>query len=400
MHNYRKQVGILIAALTIVVFSSARIYGQSPDKVLKLGTVNPRTGPGALFGDIMVNKCYIPFTAMVNQKGGVLINGERHKVELIWADDKTTAAGARAAAEELIFRDKVQFIFGVLMGTSNLAIAPLTTEQKMITVNGSGAVIVKPEFPYLFQTTPSVPQRLYAIAAVVKKKYPDFKFKRIAFLGPDDETGIQMYKVAAKMGNVSGYEVIYNERHPRGIKDYYSFLTNILNGNPDAIILISSPTDAALIVKQARELDFKGKLLYPSTISDFESFLRTAGEKACQGFVSLYDDFNAPDVYPRMREFQEFTIKVLKRPADELRWGAYMLTEEILLQALEKANSLETDKVLKVLRTSTFDTMLGKVSFEGEKTYGIANRINAPVFVGEIKGRKIEIIGSDTYREP
>jgi hypothetical protein len=44
--------------------------------------------------------------------------------------------------------------------------------------------------------------------------------------------------------------------------------------------------------------------------------------------------------------------------------------------------------------------MLGKVSFEGGETYGIANRINAPVFVGEIKGRRIENMGSDTYREP
>jgi branched-chain amino acid transport system substrate-binding protein len=330
-----KEIGIVLVFLAVFIFLPG-VHAQTPTKILKLGTVNPRTGPGALFGDIMVNKCYIPFTAMVNHKGGVLINGERHKVELLWADDKTTAAGARGAAEELIFRDKVKFIFGVLMGTSNLAIAPLTTEQKMITINGSGAVIVKPEFPYLFQTTPSVPQRLYAIFAVVKKKNPGVNIKRVAFLGPDDETGIQMYKVAPRMAAMSGYEITYNERHPRGIKDYYSFLTNILRGKPDALVLISSPTDAALIVKQSRELGFEGKLLYPSTISDRDSFLRTAGEKACQGFVSLYDDFNAPDVFPRMREFQEFCIKVLNRPADEMRWGAYMLTEEILLQAVER----------------------------------------------------------------
>ena len=43
--------------------------------------------------------------------------------------------------------------------------------------------------------------------------------------------------------------------------DYYTHLTKVIAGKPDAILLIGASEPAALIVKQARELGFQGKFI-------------------------------------------------------------------------------------------------------------------------------------------
>jgi ABC-type branched-subunit amino acid transport system substrate-binding protein len=169
---------------------------------------------------------------------------------------------------------------------------------------------------------------------------------------------------------------------------------------PDAFLTVSGPGDLALMTKQARELGFKGRLLYISSIADFDSFMSIAGEDPSQGMLGWFDDFTAPNLPPRIKEFQEFVTKVLQRPAGGIHLAAYLASMEILLQALEKASSLDTEKILQVLKTSEFDTMVGRVRFEGEKTFGVPRRINGIVRVGEIKGRRYFHAGEAIYREP
>ncbi len=43
--------------------------------------------------------------------------------------------------------------------------------------------------------------------------------------------------------------------------DYYTHLTKVIAGKPDAILLVGPSEPAALIVKQARELGFQGKFI-------------------------------------------------------------------------------------------------------------------------------------------
>ncbi len=285
------------------------------------------------------------------------------------------------------------------MPASILAQAPLATEQKIVTIVGGSGVLIKPNFPYLFQTTPNHNQRLYALVSVTNKRYPGLE--TIATLNPDDETGIQMQKVAPKVFAQFGLKTVYNQRHPRGTKDYYPFLTKLLAEKPDAFLSMSGPGEFALMTKQIRELGFKGKLLYLSTVADFESFMSVAGEEASQGILAWNDDLNAPSANDRMKEFQEYYTKVLGGSPDDMHLPAsYFATLEVFVQALEKANSLDSDKVKNALETSEFDTMIGRCRFEGKETYGIARRLNGIVRICEIKGRGYVFVGEAILKEP
>jgi hypothetical protein len=78
---------------------------------------------------------------------------------------------------------------------------------------------------------------------------------------------------------------------------------------------------------------------------------------------------------------------------------AYSMGPHILLMAIEKAQSFNSDEVLKVLRTTEFHSF-HKISLKasGEKTFGIKNHMTVPVPYSMIVGKgQIKYLGS--YQE-
>ena len=59
----------------------------------------------------------------------------------------------------------------------------------------------------------------------------------------------------------------------------------------------------------------------------------------------------------------------------------------ILLKAIEKAQTLDTDVVAKTLESLTGETPLSKVpiSWGGAKRYGIAHQLNCPTYLTEMQ---------------
>ena len=49
---------------------------------------------------------------MINEKGGIVVNGEKYKVRLLLEDCKSTMDGVTAAANRLVHEKKVKFILG------------------------------------------------------------------------------------------------------------------------------------------------------------------------------------------------------------------------------------------------------------------------------------------------
>lgn len=377
---------------------ATKVPAAETTKVLRLGNISAWVGSGVLFSKIIVDQSIKPYLLMINNKGGIKVGGETYKLDLVVEDDKYTAAGGRAAAEKLIFKEKVKFLVGNYVAASILAVIPLATENKIIMIVGGYPPFSRPEFPYFFECAPNGRQRMYGVVSVAKKKYP--QIKRVAILTPDDETGLDSQNTGAKMSPEFGMEVVYSERHPRNTKDYYPFITKMLVQKPDLVMSGSSPGDFSQIVKQLKEFGYKGELVSTTTLADPKTFMKTAGVEASQRILFWYDDYNHPNVIPRMREFQEFYTKVWKGSSEDVHLTPYITCFEVLVQALEKANTFDPDVVKGVLETSEFDTLLGRVRFEGKETYGIGHRLNGPVRVGEIRGDKVVHVGEATLREP
>src|SRR6185437_14650883 len=125
----------VVATLAIGAFA-APAHAQTE---IKIGFINSYSGFLAQPGDEMDK--------------GVMLYKQLHdkdlpqgvKVTILKRDDTSTPEVAKRLAQELITRDHVQLLFGVIASPNAAAIAPLTAEAKipLVITNAAGAGITR-----------------------------------------------------------------------------------------------------------------------------------------------------------------------------------------------------------------------------------------------------------------
>ncbi len=84
---------------------------SAEEKVLKIGAIAPLSGPGAPWGKALVQGVELAIDD-IHAKGGLVVGGDKYKIELLAYDDKYSGKEAVDAANRLIFNDKINIIFG------------------------------------------------------------------------------------------------------------------------------------------------------------------------------------------------------------------------------------------------------------------------------------------------
>jgi ABC-type branched-subunit amino acid transport system substrate-binding protein len=396
-----KRFWLIICLILAVFLLAGQGYSLAQsEKVIKVGVINPLTGPAAPWG--LNTKCALEATQIfLNDRGGITVKGQKYKVELIFIDDKYTVAGGRAAAEKLIYSDKVQFLVGSIGAEPISAWAPLATKEKILAVVGGPTWNPRPDWPYVFRVTANDAERAEALHQLMKEKYGA---KSVLYIMSDDLVGknaketAQKYHKKDKEMKVLDYVMV-----PPGTKDFYPFISKALKSNPDYVHCKLPPGSVALIVKQARELGYKGKIGYPTSMpGNLGKWQEIAGVEASIGFIGIMS--NLLDYSPYGLEY----VKVRENhyakvcPAFQSTDVSYTIQLDILLKAIEKAQSFDVDAVAKVIRTTEFQSFIKfPLRASGEKTYGIKNHITVPVSYNAISGpKKVEYLKSYQIMTP
>ena len=111
-------------------------FAALAQETVKVGVMMGFSGPFALFGE----QTKRGMEMYLDEVGGKCGNA---RIELIYRDEAGGPDKAKVLTQELIVRDKVQFLTGFNLTPTAFAIAPLVTEAKMptlVTVAGAGSV--------------------------------------------------------------------------------------------------------------------------------------------------------------------------------------------------------------------------------------------------------------------
>jgi ABC-type branched-subunit amino acid transport system substrate-binding protein len=389
----------LVSKVGMVMLLSAIMLGwgiitgvQAESKILKLGVINPLTGPAAQWG--LNTKCTMDsLQKFFNDRGGITVKGQNYKIEMISADDKYTVAGGRAAAEKLFYTDKVDFLVGSFGAEPISGWAPLSTKEKKLAVIGGPTWNPKPEWPYIFRVSSADEERSEALCSLMREK---FNCKSVLYVFTDDLVGKLAKEGALANEKKRGLIIKDFVLVPPGTKDFYPFLSKALKTNPDYLHLKMPPGSAALVIKQSRELGYKGRIGYPTSMpGDLEKWQEIAGMEASQGFVGIMvsPEENSPVGVEQEKYYEK------QCPNMKTTDMAYTMGPHILLMAIEKAQSLDPDAILKILRTMEFHSFTKTpLRASGEKTYGIKNHMTVPVPFSMITGKgQVTFLGS--YKE-
>jgi branched-chain amino acid transport system substrate-binding protein len=353
---------------------------ELPVVVEKIGLIGFLSG-GALLWGMDQQQAIGMWVNEVNLAGGLEVDGKRVMLDTIAYDDFSNTAGGLDAMQKLILQDEVRYVFGPILSSGTIAVKDIVNEHQVLQFSTCTSDIVhRPEYPYQFVYYQAGYEKAYVVSKYLDEKHPDVK--KMVFVTLSDETKAELDLVTAMVPN-DKRELVDTILYDRGTTDFYPVLQKALASNPDLILLGSLPTsDSATIVKQARELGYKGVMGATVGGLDMDAFYQISGDAGIGFFnTSLPSGEYAP------AEYQEFVDRFVKRFGryDTFAGTIYVMTQ-VLEQAILEANSLDTDKVMAVLESGKeFNTIIGPVRFGGESYYGRNSHLIFNVGVGVLQ---------------
>jgi branched-chain amino acid transport system substrate-binding protein len=353
------------------------LLAAGPENILKIGLVAPLTGAGAPWG-ICYQKTLQMEAEQYNAAGGLTVEGQKYKIEVMAEDDKYSPSEGVTVTNKLIFKEKIKFIMGPVGSAVVLATRPICEANKVVSIHACYTPkAVAPELPFTFRAHPSMGETIGPIFKWVMDKNPNMK--KAGLLGPNDESGwsiLAEYLFACK--NL-GFQVVAEDYFERNTADYYPVLTRILKNQPDILMLDAGTGDLGLILKQARQMSFKG-LTLSSNPHDAAKLCKVAGKEGAEGHIH-----SGPHIVPGavQKWHDQFVARWKEWDASSILFADHL---DLIVTGIKKANSLDTAKVRDAIETMNFESRVyGPVKFGGKRRYGIAHQLLVPVFVSQVK---------------
>ena len=241
----------------------------------------------------------------------------------------------------------------------------------MLSLNNAagGKSVTNPDNPLVFRFNPAI-EASYASALPYIQKHNGVK--TVACINPDDETGKLNLDAAKYVMGKLNLKIIASEFFERGIKDFTPMLTKIIAKNPDMIETgMSDPTSQALMLKQARELGYKGTM-YLVWGPDSMQVLKVAGPFAEGAYLgtALAEPVNEKQKAIKARFLKKYP---------ERDWNANYYTHyalfDCLTKAIVKCQSFDSATITKVLENMSWEDAFGPASFGGRKIFGIKRQM-------------------------
>jgi len=375
-------VGTLILALIVLPLLGFAKPAPAQTKSMILGMSSPFSGFAATWGIYCFRSLEL-LAAEYNERGGLNIKGEKYLIKLISYDDKYDATEGQIIARRLINVDKVD-IFTVFSGGAATAAREVSRAAGRFQLGTSWAGNEpNPDFPLVFARNIRYPENVNAGTSWFAKKNPEIK--KLAKIGPNSPFGKMSAEMVKYAGPKAGIEVVASELFEPGVVDFMPLLLKRLELKPGVIDVTACPPDSsALIVKQAKELGYNGKFVHWSG-ANFEVAFGIVGAAVMEGVISGIE-YGEPYT-PRQQAFKERYLKKYGSP-----WVSgifqHLPAHEILLQAIEKAQTWESQALANTMRGGEFDTHQGKARFGGKEFYGINNQPLYPMYIATAKGGK------------
>jgi branched-chain amino acid transport system substrate-binding protein len=359
-----------------VVVAMAPAAARAAD-VIKFGISTPLSGPAAPWGIPHKNATELIFDE-INSQGGLDVGGKKYKLEVVAYDHKYVIAEGVATVNRLIAKDGVKFV-SILGGAVVKANEEAVNEGRVINLPLAYAEgLVSPKNPLTFHAFPSPPETS-VFWKWVKEKHP--QIKRVATVSPNDDTGWWSIKIETAYIQKLGYEVVGKEFFERTMTDFNPLLLRILAQKPDIISVQASPAGSVgLIIKQARELGFKGRFIHLGQV-DTTVVGNIAGKANVEGmWVHGFVQNPLPE---KIKSWQaRYTKKFSEWNATSIDFSNAAFA---FVAAVKKAQSLDVKKIADALSTVEFENLWGKAHFGGKDFYGIGNQIVYPLPFSEVK---------------
>jgi branched-chain amino acid transport system substrate-binding protein len=358
-----------VATITAILpFSVAAqsVQGVSSDTIA-IGAFGPISGPAAYIGLAGRDGAALAFKE-INDAGGI----HGRKIRMVFEDDAHSPARALAAVKKLVELDKVFMILSV--GGSNATAGTIDYIKErglpMYVSIASAPAVTYPFVKTMFRGGTTETARYGELYAEFLQSH--YKAQRIAILSgrdeyPKNEADATVTKLKDWFNVVPATRQDFNV----GDKDFTPQLSAAQRANADVIAFFGNPAEAALALRQARDLGLRQPFFVGANIVDpaFLAATRGAGE-GVKGFslVPALPGSKLPEMVQWEAKWRkEYPNAPVGRPnnfdllayadayvvAEGLRRAGPALTTATLVSGLEKVSNY---RVSAIATPRTFTT--------------------------------------------
>jgi branched-chain amino acid transport system substrate-binding protein len=336
---------------------------------IKIGFPMPLSGPTAVYG-VPISKGAEMAVGDINAKGGVL----GRKLELIPRDSKANADEAVRLAREMIIKENVDFLSGTLTSAEAPAVSTIAKENKVVFVapTAKTMLLTAPQnlHPYVFRIASNtlIEGRT---GATLMAKWQDVK--KVATIAPDyaygrDAIGAFVEYIKKLRPDI---EIVDQQWPKLGEPDFTAFITAQMGKKPDAVFCDVFGGDFASLVKQATPLGYfkaiQSRLVDGGEVGTVD-LAQSLGADYPHGIISdAYDPVVWGEDEPAEHKAYVEHLKATMKNEYGSGWAIVGYQSIVAIaEGIKKAGGTDSDKVAKALEGLTFDTPVGKRTFNAK----------------------------------
>jgi branched-chain amino acid transport system substrate-binding protein len=286
----------------------------------------------------------------------------------------------------LITADGVKFLLAPYSSGLTLAGAPVAEKYKALYMSHGGASdrIFEQGYKYAVQTI-GLGSR-YQLSAVDMVRTIDTNAKKFALLFENDEfSRIVMQGVKDYLTKL-GLQIVFERTYPSGVQDLTPALTELKAAAPEVLLGGGHFADGQLLAKQMGDLGITVKAASIVVAPTLPAFAEALGKQA-NGFLGpAHWEIGAkfsPETVPQGYEYfgppQEWFIeefkKVSKGVNPEYHAADAIASILVYVKAIEKANSLDVDKVRAAMNELHFYPFYGEWQIDPETGKQIGHKL-------------------------
>lgn len=352
---------------------------RAADQV-KIGFLAPLTGSEAILGIVQL-QCYQLAIDHLNAAGGI---GGREIVS-ITEDDETNAKSTIDKTRKLVAKDEVDLVLGTLASFERTAALSVTSRAKKL--------FIYPTYyeggdcsPYLINTGQVPNQQIDPLAEHLAGK--SVYVIGHDYIWPRGSTEQLKAGLEARGGRLADAEFM-----PFGVSDFGPSFAKVKQANPDVVAFMLVADDAITAVKQYHSFGMTQPLVFHAW-DEVSLGAVTPAEQA--GILSSQGYFQQIDSPANKTFTAAFAEKFgADKPINYIGASVYQ-TAMLYAKAVEKAGSVEPEKVVEAISQVEVDGPIGTMRVEAETHHAVL-----PNYLARVNdSAKLEILKSYEPKPP
>jgi branched-chain amino acid transport system substrate-binding protein len=345
----------LLAIFVVVGVASG--CSKSEDTI-KIGVIAPFSGAFASSGA----EIEAGMRAYLAQHGETL---ENRKIELLIRDTTGPAPEvAKRLAQELVVRDKADFLVGFGLTPEALAVAPVATEAKkpMIIMNAATSIITT-KSPYIVRVSFTLSQVVAPLATWAFKSGISSVYTLVSDYGPGVDAELQFKKTF----EAAGGKIVDSLRVPLQNPDFAPYVQRIKDAAPQAaFIFVPAGEQGTAFMKTFEERGLKQAGIQLIATGDVtEDYQLSSMGKAPLGVVTTHH-YSAAHAAPANEAFLKAFASVTggKMRANFMAVGGYDGMALIFEATRRLKGKLDPDRVIEALKGIELESPRGPIRID------------------------------------